>query len=272
MKDQIIKGMVDRLRKDADLLSRQFKGIGRVQTRHAVIDSLLPQELALRVYHAFPNLDDMRLMSSFRERKYTSKAIDRLDPVVGHVTFALQAPEVIEAVAEITGFRDLEGDPMLYAGGISAMVRGHYLNPHIDNSHDSARKRYRSLNLLYYMTPDWSAANGGSLELWDTRVRNAVEIPSLFNRLVIMETNHYSWHSVNPVLGEGPRCCVSNYYFSPHSPAGKEYFHITAFSGRPDQPFRRLLSRVDNSARTLLRKVARGGLGKTDLHRHGNAK
>jgi len=43
-----------------------------------------------------------------------------------------------------------------------------------------------------------------------------------FNRLVLMNTNRTSFHSVRPIRGCGPltRNCVSNYYFSPLSPEG----------------------------------------------------
>ena len=133
-------------------------------------------------------------------------------------------------------------DSRLYAGGITMMTRGDFLNPHIDNSHDGERKLYRMLSLLYYVTPDWKPEYGGSLELWDDAVKKAVVIPSLFNRLVIMETNRHSWHSVNPVRSDGWRCCVSNYYFSEHSPDGSDYFHVISFSARPDQTFRRWIS------------------------------
>ena len=92
-----------------------------------------------------------------------------------------------------------------------------FLNPHIDNSHDSKRETYRRLNLLYYITPDWSAENGGNLELWDKKVQNPKQIVSHFNRLVVMETNKKSWHSVEPVSVERGRCCISNYYFSKQS-------------------------------------------------------
>jgi hypothetical protein len=147
------------------------------------------------------------------------------------------------------------------------MTRGHFLDPHIDNSHDGEGRLYRVLNLLYYVTPDWRAENGGNLELWDEAVRRRVELTSLFNRLVIMQTDRTSWHSVNPVRAEGPRCCVSNYYFSPHSPNAVEGSHITLFAGRPEQPLRRLLAAADGHARTLLRRVIRRGLAKEDVYR-----
>ena len=84
---------------------------------------------------------------------------------------------------------------------------------------------------------------------------------------VIMETNRSSWHSVNAVRAEGTRCCVSNYYFSPHSPNGAEVSHVTIFSGRPEQPLRRLLAAADGHARTLLRRVVKRGLAREDLYR-----
>jgi Rps23 Pro-64 3,4-dihydroxylase Tpa1-like proline 4-hydroxylase len=258
-----------RLARDCDGLRAAFgrPAIGR--TRVAIVDDLLPQDMAESVYRAFPPEREMRLLSSFREQKYTSKSLQRMDRLVHDGLFAFQAPEVLEAVTEITGIRDMVADPQLYAGGISAMVREQFLDPHIDNSHDAEGKRYRVLNLLYYVTPGWRPEFGGNLELWDGKVRERLEIPSLFNRLVIMETNSTSWHSVNRVRADGRRCCVSNYYFSPHSPNAEEISHITFFHGRPEQPLRRLLAAADGHARTLLRRLVRGGLGKEDLYRGG---
>ena len=146
------------------------------------------------------------------------------------------------------------------------MVKGNFLNPHIDDSHDSERKYYRTLNLLYYVTPDWKPEYGGNLELWDKKVKKALVIPSLFNRLVIMETNLNAWHSVNPVLYDGQRCCVSNYYFSRFSPESREYFHVTSFSARPHQLFRRALAKTDNLMRNGLRFIFQKGVGKHDVY------
>jgi Rps23 Pro-64 3,4-dihydroxylase Tpa1-like proline 4-hydroxylase len=259
--------IVARLNREHDRLRSAFERSGIGRTRFAVIDDVLPVDIATSIWRAFPAVDKMRLLSSFREHKYTSKSLDTMDPLIHDALFAFQTSEVIAEVARITGIRDMVGDPKLYAGGISAMTKGHFLNPHIDNSHDFEGKRYRVLNLLYYVTPGWMSEFGGNLELWDDRVRKRIEIPSVFNRLVIMETNQTSFHSVNEVKVEGTRCCVSNYYFSPHSPNGKDVFHITFFQGRPEQPLRRLLSAADGYARNLLRRLVRRGLAKRDLYR-----
>ena len=264
---QIAELVAQRLRAESARMRAEFERPRIGRTRYTLVDDVLPLDLARRIYDAFPATGDMRLMSSFREQKYTSKALERMNPLMHDALFAFQAPEVIAAVTAITGMRDMVGDPKLYAGGLSAMTRGQFLDPHIDNSHDGEGRLYRVLNLLYYVTPDWRAENGGNLELWDEAVRERVELHSKFNRLVLMETNQKSWHSVNQVAAEGKRCCVSNYYFSPHSPNGVEVSHITFFSGRPEQPLRRLLAAADGHARTLLRRVVKRGLAKEDVYR-----
>jgi len=82
--------------------------------------------------------------------------MNQYDSVLEEAIYAFQMPAVVARVEQITGLRALEPDTMLYAGGISLMGPGHFLNPHIDNSHDRTRERYRVLNLLYYVSPQWS--------------------------------------------------------------------------------------------------------------------
>jgi Rps23 Pro-64 3,4-dihydroxylase Tpa1-like proline 4-hydroxylase len=254
------------LEHEVDLAAQFHLKHGPVKCRYAVLDGILPEETCHQIHAAFPSVNQMRLLDSFRERKYTSKAVDKMDPLIGEALYAFQSPLVMEIVGRITGIQDLVADPSFYAGGVSAMTPGQFLNPHLDNSHESSRRYYRRLNLLYYVTPDWQPHGGGNLELWDPGVRTPVEIPSLFNRLVIMETNRLSWHSVNTVRQAGTRCCVSNYYFTKASPEPHDYFHVTTFSGRPGQPFARAWSTVDNWLRSALRLVKRDGLARKDVY------
>jgi len=272
MQAALVKRICNEIARNKKHLAAEFaRNRHPVESRFAVLDNVLPRADAERIHAAFPPLAQMRLMSSFRERKYTSKALDKMSSIVHDAIFAFQAPEVIAAVAEITGIDGMTGDPSLYAGGISAMTRGQFLNPHIDNSHDMTRAKYRRINVLFYVTPNWKSEWGGNLELWDTPVRRPTEIPSLFNRMVIMETNRRSWHSVNPVRRDAARCCVSNYYFSTQSPEDNDYFHITSFMARPEQPLARLWTATDNLLRSGLRRVVRQGLSKKDLYQAGVA-
>lgn len=265
MRDKLVSLICERLGRESDNIASDFRADQNVGARFCIIDDLLPDDIARRISGAFPPAAEMRLMKTFRERKHTSKSLDKFDPIIADITFAFQDRSVIDRVAELTGIKDVVGDPHLYAGGISAMSRGHFLNPHIDNSHDGEQKNYRVLNLLYYVTPGWRAENGGNLELWDQNIKAPVEIPSLFNRLVLMATNDKSWHSVNQIKAEGTRRCISNYYFSPHSPNGYETSHVTYFMARPEQKLRRIVTKLDSDLRTLLRKFKKDGFAKKDV-------
>lgn len=265
MREQLVNLILERLDRDAADIKSAFGSDGRVTASYAAIDELLPDDVARQISDAFPPNEQMRLLDSFRERKFTSKSLERFDPLITDITFAFQDGRVIEKVAELTGIRDAVGDPHLYAGGISAMARGHFLNPHLDNSHDGEQQNYRVLNLLYYITPDWAAENGGNLELWDIDVKHPVEIESRFNRLVLMATGDKTWHSVNKVKADGTRRCISNYYFSPHSPNGYDTFHVTYFMARPEQKIRRIVTKLDSEIRTLARKIKKDGFAKKDV-------
>ncbi|MEN9867397.1 MAG: hypothetical protein RL748_2987 [Pseudomonadota bacterium] len=267
MKEQLVVLIEKKLNQQKEKLKDEFQESNdKVGVRYCVVDDLLPNELATRINQDFPNLEQMRLMESFREKKYTTKNFEKLNPMMADITFAIQDPRIIAIVEYITGIKNQIPDPSLYAGGLSAMTKGHFLGPHIDNSHEASRRYYRTLNLLYYATPDWRIENGGNLELWDEKVRKNVTIVSKFNRMAIMETTPTAWHSVSEVTVDTVRSCVSNYYFSEQSPTNKKYFNVTSFSARPEQPIRRIVSRIDNNLRQLLRAVKPGGLGKQDVY------
>lgn len=253
--DQLLKVMLDRLER-SDLAEQWNRPHPGTPTRHAVMDDFLPEELACHIGEAFPkDGSHFNQRQSFRERKRTSVRFDELPPILKQVTFTIQSPEFVTAIGERIGLPKLIGDPSLYAGGLSMMQRGDFLNPHIDNSHEASKSRYRRVNLLYYVTPGWQDEFGGNLELWDKNVSRPVTLASLFNRLVIMETNRHSWHSVSPVVVEGMRCCVSNYFFSAESPEARDYYHVTSFTGRPGQVARRAFGAVDNAARNFARQA-----------------
>lgn len=256
----------------ADLIIRRLQGeLSRLKAEYAsaaqpyfTIDNLLPEDLAQAIYQAFPQPGQMMLRSNIREKKFVTSQMDQCNRLVEEAVFAFQDPRLVQLTSDITGIRHLESDAQLYAGGISVMGQSHFLNPHLDNSHDRKRERYRVLNLLYYVSPGWQTDFGGNLELWpDGPGGKPLMIPSHFNRLVVMGTTTESWHSVNEVGVDRIRCCVSNYYFSKVSPEAEDYFHITSFRGRPGQFMRDMLLRVDSAARMAVRRIAKLGLVET---------
>jgi Rps23 Pro-64 3,4-dihydroxylase Tpa1-like proline 4-hydroxylase len=232
--------------------------------KYFVVDDLLPEELAREIHRSFPDPSTMMLRKSIRERKYVTSQMDKCAPLLDAVVYAFQDSRVVAEVAKVTGLQQVEPDEKLYAGGVSLMAPGHYLCPHIDNSHDMERQRYRILNLLYYASPGWNVEDGGNLELWPAGTRAEPHtIHSKFNRLLVIATDRSSWHSVSKVVADRNRTCVSNYYFSKVSPEKDDYFHVTSFHGRPGEPVRDLLLRADAGLRSLVRRLAPAGFLRT---------
>jgi Rps23 Pro-64 3,4-dihydroxylase Tpa1-like proline 4-hydroxylase len=267
-KDQLVALLAQKLAFSRTSIEAQWQSPEGTLTRHFVIDDLLPADLCREIYEAFPrDGDGFFNRATFREKKKTSANLSAYAPLLSDITYAFQAPEIVSLIAQYVGFDAIEPDPKLYAGGLSMMFRDDFLNPHIDNSHDADRQKYRRLNLLYYVTPDWALENGGNFELWDEARKVPKTLVSRFNRLVVMETNRLSWHSVSPVKVDKARACVSNYYFSEVSPDQSDYFHVTSFSGRPEEKVKQALGVVDNALRNLVSKTLKTGRGRQRINK-----
>lgn len=259
MQHQLTDLIIQRLNEAKEQLKQQFSKKHPIKVaRHFTLDNLLPTQLAEEIYESFPNPKKMRVLSSYGELKLKYSHIKRTSPLLQSLHYAIQNPKVVAIIEEITGIKNQVPDATGDAGGISALYKGNYINPHLDNSHDAQKKLYRTVNVLYYVSPNWKLENGGNYELWEETITERMIVPSLFNRLLVMETNRKSWHAVNPVLCESPRCCVFNYYFSPTSPEGEDYFHGPSsiffnplFKARPEQTIRRKIANIRDA---LLRK------------------
>lgn len=259
MKERFVDLITARLNQDKVILQNYFHQQHRLSVaKHFIVDNLLPTELANEIVANFPAPRKMRLLHSYGEIKMKYSAMKNTQPILQALQQAIQDPRVVACIEAITGIRKQLPDTSKQSGGVSTLLKGHYLNPHLDNSHNVNKSQYRTVNLLYYISPNWKLENGGNYELWNESVTECLVVPSLFNRLLVMETNGRSWHAVNHVLVNEPRRCVFNYYFSEASPTGEPYFFGASsiffnplFKSRPEQKIRRALG---NLRRWLLRK------------------
>lgn len=225
------------------------------------IDNLLPDALAQSCYDIFPNPSEMRQLKSIREHKHVSAQMNKHHDLLERVIYAFQDEKIVNLIGEICAVEALFPDDMLYAGGLSLMGENQFLNPHLDNSHGAERKRWRVLNLLYYVSPNWQLEYGGHLELWpDGPNGYPVLVESKFNRLIVMATHNTSWHSVSKVKVAQPRCCISNYYFSTNALRTSDTFHVTTFKGRPNEFVKNIVLDIDSALRMAIRKVFKKGI------------
>jgi len=250
----------DSLSKNKNALTQQYNA-SRNKIGYFFLDDLLPTDIAIEIYKAFPQPSAMVLKKSIREDKYVAAQMNLYNPLLEEIIYAFQDKNVVDLVSEICGLQDIVPDENLYAGGLSSMGNKQFLNPHLDNSHDKDRELWRVLNLLYYVTPDWPESYGGNLELWpDGLKEKQITIHSKFNRLAVMATHNGSLHSVSPVVYEGFRNCVSNYYFSPNPVHESDTFHVTSFRGRPEHKVTDIVLQLDAWLRMSIRKVFKKGI------------
>lgn len=257
---EIASIIIAKLIANKETLKRKFsetkKDIG-----YFYLDDLLPENLVLEIYKNFPQQNEIRLKKDIREYKYVAYQMNSYHQLLEEVIFAFQDKKVVDLISEICQIKESVPDKNLYAGGLSLMGKDNFLNPHLDNSHDKDRNLWRVLNLLFYVTPNWKNENGGNLELWPKGIKEEpLTIISKFNRLVVMATHQKSWHSVNKVLVNNIRCCVSNYYFSNTPLLKDDEFHVTKFRGRKNETIKDIILRVDSSFRNGIRKFFKKGI------------
>ncbi|GAA4238217.1 hypothetical protein GCM10022291_27850 [Postechiella marina] len=252
----------NKISENKDALARTYNS-SKSSIGYFYIDDLLPKDLALKLSEVFPDKTEMKCLKSIREYKYVSAQMDKHNKLLENVIYAFQDYRIVNLIGNICNINTLFADESLYAGGISLMAKHNFLHPHLDNSHDAKRQRWRVLNLLYYVTPNWELEHGGHLELWPNGLKKEpVEIESKFNRLVVMATHSKSWHSVNKVKVDSSRRCISNYYFNDLPLRASDKFHVTKFRGRPGDTLKNLILDADASLRMLIRKVFKKGIRK----------
>jgi len=250
----------NKLEVNKEVLKSQFQNTNS-SIRFFYLDELLPEDIVLKIKEVFPKPEQMVLKKSIREDKYVAAQMNLYDPLLEEIIYAFQDKRIVSLIGDICAINQPIPDENLYAGGISMMGKGQFLNPHLDNSHDKDRKLWRVLNLLFYVTPNWSLEYGGNLELWPNGLqKEQITIHSKFNRLAVMETHNHSLHSVSPVIFDGYRCCVSNYYFSELPLKQSDTFHVTSFRGRPENKFKDVILQFDAMLRMGLRKIFKKGV------------
>jgi len=252
--------IVKRIIQEKDRIKTQYQG-SKNQIGYFFIDDLLPPEITDYINSQFPSHDKMVLKKSIRENKYIGVQMNQYPQILEELIYAFQDDRVVNLIKEVCEIKDLVPDKNLYAGGLSSMKHSQFLNPHLDNSHDKERNRWRVLNLLFYVSPNWKDSNGGHLQIWPRGLKqDQITLHSRFNRLIVMATHNKSWHSVSPVTVDASRNCVSNYYFSSTALSKTDKFHVTTFRGRPHQKIRNYILKIDSFLRMNLRKVFKKGI------------
>ena len=268
-KEYLSELIVDRLQEKMMELQSNYQ-MTSSEIGYFICDDLLPADVAMEIWEKFPNTDKLSKNKSLRESKHVGSNVDDFDPLMKSIIYAFQSQRVVRLIEEIVNCSDLIPDKSLYAAGLSSMSKGNFLLPHLDNAMNHDRTLWRHFNLLYYVSPGREEEDGGNFELWPNGPGlERLTINAKFNRLVLMNCNDDSWHSVSPVKSDLIRACLSSYYFSKNKPREDSRFHVTSFRDKDQGSLTDNFLKIDSGIRNLVRKFFKFGFFNKN-HRYKN--
>jgi len=187
--------------------------------RYLVIDDFLEESYAQKLYNEFPNPDLNTWVNAngyHQKNKYTQPCPENSS--ARNYFEEVMSQEFIEILQRITGIENLLRDPNLFGAGYHQTLEGGFLDVHIDFNKRQNSNLDRRLNLIVYFCRNWKKEHGGSVELWDMANKTMIaDVPPLYNRAVMFETNEVSWHG-HPApwntKNEGPRKSLAIYYYT----------------------------------------------------------
>ncbi len=182
------------LRRRADELKRDWSS--KTPFRYVIIDDFLPSDYVEEILASYPepDIEGWDSTTYIHQKKKLTQRFGFPGPISRF--FSLTATrEFRELISEICGIPNLIEDPELIGGGLHQILRGGFLDVHVDYNFHPRTKLHRRLNLLLYLNRDWKAEYEGCLELWDLEANRQLErIAPILNRGVIFETNEISYH------------------------------------------------------------------------------
>jgi len=185
---------------------------------HLVIDDLVAPD-AHELLSSFPDpaWDHWeRASEGYQKAKHTCADITKIPPPYAALIRECNEPAFLASLEAITGIRQIIADPYLEGGGLHASSEGGVLVPHTDFHYYERLHMFRMINLILYVTDEWSEADGGSLELYRRgETRSDVTITPKFGRAVIFKTDDKSIHGFTRPVAPGKwRKSVAIYYYN----------------------------------------------------------
>jgi hypothetical protein len=200
----------------AEVLRRRFEAAGPFP--HVVLDDVLSADPAAMVAE-FPN-DDWSGWTRYRDEYQRGKLIcsdlAAMPPTLRSLTRELCEPAFLAFLETVTGIERLVPDPYLEGGGLHAGGAGATLTPHTDFHVYPRLGLFRRVNVLLYLNPGWTPADGGALELFGADVDvPAASIDPVFGRMVIFRTDDHSPHGFTRPVADGRyRRSLALYYYT----------------------------------------------------------
>lgn len=191
--------------------------------KHVIIDNFFPVEFATILLKKFPNIDSSvweRTNDADIEIKLRTKWESEFDIPDGLVEAIriLNSAIFLNSMSNLFGIEKIMPDPYFSGGGLNVTVSGGLLDVHVDGNYHDASGLNRRLNAILYLNPEWHEGWGGEFGLYDSTGDNLIKkVAPLHNRLVIFDTNDFSYHGLPDPLNfpmDQVRKSIILYYYT----------------------------------------------------------
>ena len=172
---------------------------------HIVIDNFLSQEFYENLNLDKKNINEKngkQFQTEFEKNKWISKNTElpnRIKMIINELNSELWTKKLSELSNIESVFATKIGNIDL--ANYHEMKNKGYLGPHVDHSDDPDTGSPHVLNLLLYLSKEWSSEWGGSTLFFDKKGKNIVkEVQYKPNRAIIFLHTPYSFHGVKEIL------------------------------------------------------------------------
>jgi len=167
---------------------------------HMIFDDFLPPEVADVVAASYPDVDSVsnghwKFHNNNNVSRFFLEDVTQFNDSMRLFSNAVSSRSFLLFLEALTGIPALCADPYFMGGGAMATGSGGFLNVHVDFNWHQKIQCWRRLNVLFYLTADWSEGWGGDLELWSKDSHHMEKrITPKFNRMVVFNTTQDSFH------------------------------------------------------------------------------
>jgi 2OG-Fe(II) oxygenase superfamily len=186
--------------------------------KHLVLDGLFSPAALRRVEAEFDRAQTVawREINTGLQRKRGSVPDTTLPSHVQEYFNAINAGPFLRFLNDVTGISDLIPDPALFGGGMHEVGEDGAFEVHVDFQRHPRTQLNNRLTVITYLNEGWDAADGGHLELWQTKPAQCrATVTPLFGRTVIMEQSWAAAHGhPQPVRKGRKRRSVTAYFYT----------------------------------------------------------
>ena len=182
---------------------------------HGHSESFIDEDRARRMSVHFPNWADKwpKKFKSKHGYKKECSDIALMPEVISKFIQDVYSDKFVSRLSDTFNI-PLTVDWSLYGAGLNIYPPHSHLHKHIDFNFNNNLKKYRAVNLLYFLNDNWTPSDGGAFELYYNHHESHESIKPKLNTCVIFATNNQTPHGVGATRNNFYRKSINLWYYT----------------------------------------------------------